>query len=123
MPERSGYAVGQPRGDFAFCHNRPVFHTRRIHQVDRVAVTAKGAGSEGNIVGENPVAVLASQLHARVLDDIVGLCRKTDDESGPIIAALRDARQDIWVLGKAEHWWTACVFFQFVKGGALDPPI
>src|SRR5690348_17262602 len=118
-PEGSGYSVGQPSGHLSLCHNGPVFHPRRLHQMDRVAVAPEGAGSGRDIICENPVAALAFELEAGVLDHVVGLRRKADNESRPIIAALRDARQDVWVLGKAEQRRAAPVFFQLMHDGAL----
>ena len=102
MPERSGYAVGQARGDFAFCHNRPVFHARRIHQVDRVAVTAKRTAAGRDIVCQDPVAAFAQALLAGILDDVLGLRSKADDEAGTIAAAPGDRRENVGVLGQAQ---------------------
>src|SRR5205807_9641988 len=86
-------------------------------------VAAEGAGSWRDIIGENPVAALAFQLEAGVLDDLVGLRREADDESRAIVAALRDAGEYIRVLGKTEHRRATSVLFQLVEGGALNPPV
>src|SRR5262252_3792630 len=91
--------------------------------MDRIAVTAESASPRGYIVGQYPVAALALKLAAGVADDVVRLRRKADDENGPVVAALCDAGEDIGVLGQVQQRRAATVFFEFMRGGALRPPI
>jgi len=113
--------LGEPCGDFVFGHHRPILEPVGIDQMDRVAVAAEGVRPRRHIVGEDPVAAFAKTLAAGVLDHIVGLRRKADDEGRPIVAALSDAGEDVRVFGKAERRWRPCILLQLVPGGGFDP--
>jgi hypothetical protein len=97
--EPRGDAVRQSLGDLALGHDRPVFNGAGVDEVDRIAVAAKGAGSGRDIIGEYPIAALAIKLGACILDYIVRLRRKPDDECRPIVPVLRDAGQNVGILG------------------------
>ncbi len=66
-------------------------------------VAAEGAGAGRHVVGEDPVATLAGALGAGVGDDVVGLGGKADDQGRPVVGALRDAGEDVGVLGEAQQ--------------------
>src|SRR5215472_19305928 len=82
-----GDALGEAFGEFALCHRRPILDRVGIHEVNRVAVAAEGAGAGRNVVGEDPVAALALALRARVGDDVLGLGGKADNELRAVVAA------------------------------------
>ena len=102
--------LGQSRGDLALCHDRPIFDTVSIDQVDFIAVAAESSGSRRDIIGEYPIAALTLTLEAGIVDDIVRLRRKTNDEGRPVVAALRDTRENVRVLHELQYRQATPIF-------------
>src|SRR5207248_9091652 len=101
--ERGRDAFDEPCSNLALGHDRPVLDTTLVNQMDRVVVAAKGTGSYRDIVGEDPIAALALPLEPGVVDDIIGLGRKPDNERRPVVAVLSDAGEDVGVLRDPQH--------------------
>src|SRR5690348_10023248 len=95
--ERGRDALGEPFGDLALGHRRPILDRIAVHEMDCVPLAPKGAGAGRHVIGEDPVAALALALRAGVGDDILGLGGKADDEARAVVAAPGDRRKDVWV--------------------------
>ena len=123
-PKRRGDPLGEPGGDLALGHHRPVLDPVGVDQVDRVAVAAEGAGAGRHVVGEDPVAALALPLGAGVGDDVLGLGGKADDQRRPVVAALRrsSARMSGFSTSRSAGGPLPS-FFSFCAAGGLDPPV
>src|SRR5438067_7421462 len=98
--ERRGDALGEPVGNLALSHRRPILDGVAIDQMHGVPLAAEGAGARRYVVGDNPVAALALALGTGVGDDVLGLRGETDDEGRPVVAAPGDAGKDVRVLDK-----------------------
>ena len=63
---------------------RPRVHAVGSDEMHRVAIAAHHAGCRRNVIRHDPVAALALELFARVLDDMLGLGREADDQRRPV---------------------------------------
>src|SRR3546814_21152657 len=90
---------GQTVGDGLLGHRRPVLHGVGGDEVDRIALSAEGAGTRRDIVGEDPVAALARAFGLSVGNDVLGLGGEADDQSRPAVPGLRQPGEDVGVLG------------------------
>src|SRR3546814_15836653 len=86
-------------------------------------VAAKGSRARRHVVGENPVAALAIELEARMLDHLFGLRGKADDEARALAPGLRQLGQDVRVLRQLERGGQAVVFLQLVLGDGGYAPV
>src|SRR3546814_5058930 len=76
--EGGGDLPAEPLGHLGLGHLRPVVDAFGGNELYAVAVAAKGSRARRHVVGENPVAALAIELEARMLDHLFGLRGKAD---------------------------------------------
>ena len=74
----------------------------RGDEMDLRVVAAHGAGPRPDVVGDDPVGSLGAALGGGVLDQVLGLGGKADDEARPLGAGLGDGRQNVGVLRELE---------------------
>src|SRR4051794_24884499 len=120
--ERRGDALGEPVGNLALSHRRPILDRIAIDQMHGVPLAAEGAGARRYVVRDDPVAALALALGAGVGDDVLGLRGETDDQRRPVVTAPGDAGKDVRVLDKAQVRRPFAVFLQLLRALAGDPP-
>src|SRR3546814_18718003 len=99
--EGGGDLPAEPLGHLGLGHLRPVVDAFGGNELYAVAVAAKGIRARRHVVGENPVAALAIELEARMLDPLFGLRRKAEAETQIGRAAVGErGGQTVWYTGE-----------------------
>src|SRR3546814_16788934 len=86
--------------------------------MDPVGLAAHRVG--GDIVGDDPVASLAVELRPRMVDHVVGLGGKADQQRGAL-RALSEAGKNIGILGERERGHPpTTLLIDLLTGGGLS---
>ena len=79
-----------------------------------VAVAAHDTALGRDVVGEDPIAPFACELGFGVLDDVVGLGRKANNEVRSSFRVVRHCREDVGIFGECELRSAAGAFLNLV---------
>ena len=96
----------------------------RGDEMNGIAIAAHDARRGRHVVGDDPVAALASQFGLGVLDHLFGLGGETDNKRRPSGLEFRHGREDVRVLGRARRRAAPeFVFLIFCWSGCGDAPV
>jgi hypothetical protein len=84
-------------GDRLFREHRPAFDAAGGDEMHLIVLAAEHAGAGRHVVGDDPVAALALQFGARVIEQLFGFGGKADDEARAFLA-MGQRRENIGIL-------------------------
>ena len=107
--KRFGGACQQAGGHLVLAHRRPVFNTLVGNQMDLRVVAAHGARARPDVIGDDPVRSFSPALGVRVLNQILGLGGKADDEARARAPGFESVGENVRVERQREHGLGALV--------------
>ena len=87
----------EARRHLVLAQRRPILDARSGDEMDLRPVAAHRAGARRNVVGDDPVGALGAALLARVLDQVLRLGGKADDEARALRPGLCERREDVGI--------------------------
>ena len=93
------------------------------HQVNAIVIASEGVRAFGDIVGDDPVAVLGAELASGPFDDIAGFRRESDHEVRAPVSRRGERGQDVRILDKFDARRRDSVLLPLFRSGVGDPPV
>ena len=87
-------------------------------------IAAHRAGSGPDVIGDDPVGTFGAAFGNRIVDQILGLGGKADDEARPLAARLGEGGQNVRILFELERSFASrLLLLQLLRGLVGGAPI
>src|SRR5690606_21599090 len=110
------YSLRKQACDGALALLGPILDRLAGDQENPVVVAAEGGGTGADIIGQDPVTALFVELRAAVLDDMLGLRGKADDQRRSVFGQTTDCCQNVRVFNEWQVGKAAVLLLDFLLG-------